>query len=147
MKRRSASHTPPDSSDREFSLVAQIRPRLGLDGLEDLHKFKRFIAEPLAVLDLRVDRKDKPEPEMRLVGFLEHNSDLVQEVGNRLRAIGLAVIRADGCRGLGELEPRVAVLVSAEPLEESRDISRKLDVRASISPRKRIFSSLVMAVL
>ena len=84
---------------------------------------------------------------MRLVGFLEDYPNLVQEVGNRLRPIGLAVIRPDGRRGLRELEPRIAVLVSAEPLEERRDIGRELSVRASISPRKRIFSSLVMTAL
>ena len=127
MKRRSASHTPPDSSDREFPFAAQIGSRLGLDGLEDFHKFERFIAEPLAVLDFRVDGKDESEPEVRLIRFLEYDPDLVQEVGNSFSTIGLAVIRPDGCRGLCELQPRVAVLVPTEPLEERRDISRELE--------------------
>ena len=108
-------------------MTSQICPRLCLDGLKDLNKLDRFIAESLAVLDFRIDGEDKPEPEVRLVRFLEHDSDLMQKVGNRLRTIGLAVVRTNGCRGLGELEPRVAVLVSAKPLEERRDISRELE--------------------
>ena len=112
---------------RQFSLVTQICSCLGLDGLEYLHKLKRFVAKPLAVLDLRINGEDKPEPEVRLVRFLEDDANLVQEVGDRLRTIGLAIVRANGCRGLRELKSRVAVLVSAEPLEECRDISRELE--------------------
>ena len=80
VKRWSASHTLLDLSGRQLPFAAQIGSRLGLDGLKDLNKLERFIAEPFAVLDLRINGEDKPEPEVGLIGFLEDYPNLVQEI-------------------------------------------------------------------